>query len=105
MSELGPLPDQKVFNPRIPLGDLRDAIRMDHQLPPLDEPEPPPIPRHLLQPDLFDTPVLRGGRAAYLVPLVFVVVAWQINEHLGIALGLLFYGVLIAVSMSRHGNR
>jgi hypothetical protein len=98
MSELGPLPEQKVFNPRIPLGDLRDAIRMDHCLPPLlaPKPEPPPTPRHYVRPDPFETPVLHGGRAAYLIPVVLVVPAWQVNEHAGMALAFLFYGALLA---------
>ena len=106
MSELGPLPEQTVFHPRIPLGDLRDAIRMDHKLPPLHEPEPesPPTPRHYVQPDPLETPVLHGGRAAYLMPVILVIAAWQVNEHAGIALAFLFYGVLIARSLSRQSH-
>jgi hypothetical protein len=101
MSEMGPLPEQEVFSPRIPLGDLRDAIRMDHRLPPLYEPESPPIPRSCVRYEPSETPVLHGGRAAYLIPLVIVVAVWQMNEHAGIAIGLFFYGALIAMSIVR----
>jgi hypothetical protein len=106
MSEMGPLPEQPVCSPRIPLSDLRNAIRLDHKLPPLGEPEPdpPPRPRHYVQDDPWETPMLHGGRAAYLIPLILVVAAWQMNEHAGMALSLVFYGAWVVMSISRDGN-
>jgi hypothetical protein len=112
VSTLGPFPEQPFFHPRIPTIDLRDAIRMDHGLLPLDEMEPLKADTYSEHPLLpvfpLKQPMTRAkeqsiwgvdGIGTIFVMCVIGVVAWSINPAL--IVGVIVVGIVLVAILAR----